>query len=240
MGPGENAGAVDVGNGLACAFKVESHNHPSAVEPFQGAATGVGGILRDIFAIGARPIAILDSLRFGEVADVRAFALPARARRGRHRPLRQLDRHRHRRRRDLLRGPVRAELPRQRDGGRPDPDGRADQVRRRGCRQRRRAVRRADGPGRHRRRVGAGAAPSWTRTGQAPDGADRRPVRGEEAARVLAGAARPQAARRAAGPGRRGPDLLVAPRWRPRARSAWICTCAACRCARRTWSRSRS
>ena len=68
MGPGENAGAVDVGNGLACAFKVESHNHPSAVEPFEGAATGVGGILRDIFAIGARPIAILDSLRFGEVS----------------------------------------------------------------------------------------------------------------------------------------------------------------------------
>ncbi|HEV2975095.1 MAG TPA: phosphoribosylformylglycinamidine synthase subunit PurL [Solirubrobacteraceae bacterium] len=66
MGPGENAGAVDVGSGLACAFKVESHNHPSAVEPFQGAATGVGGILRDIFAIGARPIAVLDSLRFGE------------------------------------------------------------------------------------------------------------------------------------------------------------------------------
>ena len=66
LGPGENAGAVDVGNGLVCAFKVESHNHPSAVEPFQGAATGVGGILRDIFAIGARPIAVLDSLRFGE------------------------------------------------------------------------------------------------------------------------------------------------------------------------------
>ena len=66
MGPGENAGAVDTGSGLVCAFKVESHNHPSAVEPFQGAATGVGGILRDIFAIGARPIAVLDSLRFGE------------------------------------------------------------------------------------------------------------------------------------------------------------------------------
>jgi phosphoribosylformylglycinamidine synthase II len=66
MGPGENAGAVDVGGGLVCAFKVESHNHPSAIEPFQGAATGVGGILRDIFAIGARPIAVLDSLRFGE------------------------------------------------------------------------------------------------------------------------------------------------------------------------------
>jgi phosphoribosylformylglycinamidine synthase subunit PurL len=69
MGPGENAGAVSVGDGLACAFKVESHNHPSAVEPFQGAATGVGGILRDVFAIGARPVAILDSLRFGEVAE---------------------------------------------------------------------------------------------------------------------------------------------------------------------------
>jgi phosphoribosylformylglycinamidine synthase subunit PurL len=68
MGPGENAGVVDVGGGLAVAFKVESHNHPSAVEPFQGAATGVGGILRDVFAVGARPIAVLDSLRFGEPA----------------------------------------------------------------------------------------------------------------------------------------------------------------------------
>ncbi len=72
MGPGENAGAVDVGSGHAVAFKVESHNHPSAVEPFQGAATGVGGILRDVFAIGARPIAILDSLRFGELDSVRS------------------------------------------------------------------------------------------------------------------------------------------------------------------------
>ncbi len=69
MGPGENAGVVDVGGGLGIAFKVESHNHPSAVEPFQGAATGVGGILRDVFAVGARPIAVLDSLRFGEPAD---------------------------------------------------------------------------------------------------------------------------------------------------------------------------
>jgi phosphoribosylformylglycinamidine synthase len=69
LGPGENAGAVDVGSGLAVAFKVESHNHPSAVEPFEGAATGVGGILRDIFAVGARPIAVLDSLRFGEPAE---------------------------------------------------------------------------------------------------------------------------------------------------------------------------
>ncbi|MFL5782113.1 MAG: phosphoribosylformylglycinamidine synthase subunit PurL [Thermoleophilaceae bacterium] len=79
MGPGENAGAVDVGGGLAVAFKVESHNHPSAVEPFQGAATGVGGILRDVFAIGARPIAILDSLRFGELASQRSRYLLDRA-----------------------------------------------------------------------------------------------------------------------------------------------------------------
>src|SRR5471032_1164512 len=79
MGPGENAGAVDVGGGMVCAFKVESHNHPSAVEPFQGAATGVGGILRDIFAIGARPIAVLDSLRFGEPSSERSRYLLDRA-----------------------------------------------------------------------------------------------------------------------------------------------------------------
>jgi phosphoribosylformylglycinamidine synthase subunit PurL len=72
MGPGENAGAVRVGDGNAVAFKVESHNHPSAVEPFQGAATGVGGILRDVFALGARPIAVLDSLRFGELESERS------------------------------------------------------------------------------------------------------------------------------------------------------------------------
>ncbi|HET7322491.1 MAG TPA: phosphoribosylformylglycinamidine synthase subunit PurL, partial [Longimicrobiaceae bacterium] len=67
QGPGENAGVIDVGDGLAVAFKIESHNHPSAVEPYQGAATGVGGILRDVFTMGARPIAVLDSLRFGEI-----------------------------------------------------------------------------------------------------------------------------------------------------------------------------
>lgn len=71
VGPGENAGVVDLGNGLRLAFKIESHNHPSAVEPFQGAATGVGGILRDIFTMGARPIAILNSLRFGHLEDPR-------------------------------------------------------------------------------------------------------------------------------------------------------------------------
>ena len=70
-GPGENAGVISIGDGLAVAFKIESHNHPSAVEPYQGAATGVGGILRDIFTMGARPIAILDPLRFGDPADAR-------------------------------------------------------------------------------------------------------------------------------------------------------------------------
>ncbi len=72
QGPGENAGAVDIGDGLAVVFKIESHNHPSAVEPYQGAATGVGGIVRDIFTMGARPIAILDSLRFGPLSAPRS------------------------------------------------------------------------------------------------------------------------------------------------------------------------
>src|SRR5258707_1449266 len=67
QGPGENAGVVDIGDGLVAAFKIESHNHPSYVEPFQGATTGVGGILRDIFTMGARPVAVLDSLRFGPI-----------------------------------------------------------------------------------------------------------------------------------------------------------------------------
>jgi phosphoribosylformylglycinamidine synthase len=70
-GPGENAGVISIGDGLAVAFKIESHNHPSAIEPYQGAATGVGGILRDIFTMGARPIAVLDALRFGDPADAR-------------------------------------------------------------------------------------------------------------------------------------------------------------------------
>jgi phosphoribosylformylglycinamidine synthase subunit PurL len=75
VGPGENAGVVDLGNGLQLAFKIESHNHPSAVEPFQGAATGVGGILRDIFTMGARPIAVLNSLRFGSLEDAKTKRL---------------------------------------------------------------------------------------------------------------------------------------------------------------------
>ena len=72
VGPGENAGVVDVGDGIAVAIRIESHNHPSAIEPYQGAATGVGGILRDIFTMGARPIALMDPLRFGPLDDPRS------------------------------------------------------------------------------------------------------------------------------------------------------------------------
>ena len=68
-GPGENAGAVDIGDGFCAVFKMESHNHPSYIEPYQGAATGVGGILRDVFTMGARPIAVMDALRFGPLDD---------------------------------------------------------------------------------------------------------------------------------------------------------------------------
>jgi phosphoribosylformylglycinamidine synthase len=78
QGPGENAGIIDIGDGWACAFKIESHNHPSFIEPFQGAATGVGGILRDIFTMGARPLAVMDSLRFGPIKSPQ----PAQNRRG--------------------------------------------------------------------------------------------------------------------------------------------------------------
>ena len=88
QGPGENAGVIDIGDGLACVFKMESHNHPSYIEPYQGAATGVGGILRDVFTMGARPIACLNALSFG--APEHPQDPPSRLRRGRrHRRLRQ-------------------------------------------------------------------------------------------------------------------------------------------------------
>ncbi|HEX2136142.1 MAG TPA: AIR synthase related protein, partial [Microvirga sp.] len=77
QGPGENAGVIDIGDGLACVFKMESHNHPSFIEPYQGAATGVGGILRDVFTMGARPIAALNVLRFGDPAHPRTRHLVA-------------------------------------------------------------------------------------------------------------------------------------------------------------------
>ena len=72
VGPGENAGVIDAGDGIAVAIRIESHNHPSAIEPYQGAATGVGGILRDIFTMGARPLAVMDPLFFGPPTDARS------------------------------------------------------------------------------------------------------------------------------------------------------------------------
>ena len=90
-GPGENAGVIDIGDGQAAIFKMESHNHPSYIEPYQGAATGVGGILRDVFTMGARPVANLNALRFGR-PDHPEDAPPDRRRGRRDRRLRQLRR----------------------------------------------------------------------------------------------------------------------------------------------------
>jgi phosphoribosylformylglycinamidine synthase len=190
MGPGENAGAVDVGDGLAIAFKVESHNHPSAVEPFQGAATGVGGILRDIFAIGARPIAVLDSLRFGEPTSPRSRYLLDRAVAG-------IGHYGNSIGVPTIGGEVYFEGPYEQNclvNAMALGLARADDMIRSaagGRRQRARALRRVDRPRRDRRRVGARVGGAGRgRRGQAPDGPGRRPVRGEEAARVLARAAR--------------------------------------------------
>ena len=102
VGPGENAGVVDAGDGIAVAIRIESHNHPSAIEPYQGAATGVGGILRDIFTMGARPIALMDPLFFGPPDDARQRWLVEGVVAG-HLRLRQLRRRAHRRRRAHLR-----------------------------------------------------------------------------------------------------------------------------------------
>ena len=110
QGPGENAGIIDIGGGYVIAFKIESHNHPSFIEPFQGAATGVGGILRDIFTMGARPIAVMDSLRFGRLDDPatgRAQPPHPVGRGGGHRALRQLLRRAHGGRRVHLRAVLR-------------------------------------------------------------------------------------------------------------------------------------
>ena len=106
QGPGENAGIIDVGDGWACAFKIESHNHPSFIEPFQGAATGVGGILRDIFTMGARPLAVMDSLRFGPICEEELGRRPVGFRRRPQEPLpARRGGQRHRRLRQLLRRP---------------------------------------------------------------------------------------------------------------------------------------
>ena len=203
MGPGENAGAVDVGNGYAVAFKVESHNHPSAVEPFQGAATGVGGILRDVFALGARPIAILDCLRFGELDSVRSRHLLDGAVRG-------IGHYGNSIGVPTVGGEIYFEEPYEHNClvnamcvGLAKQRGHGPRRRRRG-RQRGRPDGRLDRARRDRRRLGAGLGRARRgRRGEAADGADRRPLRGVEGARVLPGAAGEGAAGLAAGPRRR-------------------------------------
>ncbi len=187
--PGENAGAVDVGGGWAVAFKVESHNHPSAVEPFQGAATGVGGILRDIFAIGARPIAVLDSLRFGEPTSERSRYLLDRAVAG-------IGHYGNSVGVPTIGGEVYFEAPYEQNcliNAMALGLGRDRRPRALGRGRRRQPgdpVRRVDRPRRDRRRVGArvGRARRCRRR-QAPVGPGRRPVRRVQADRVLAGAA---------------------------------------------------
>ena len=236
MGPGENAGAVDVGGGLVCAFKVESHNHPSAVEPFQGAATGVGGILRDIFAIGARPIAVLDSLRFGEPDGerprVRATCSTA--------PSSGIGHYGNSIGVPTVGGEVYFEGPYEQNclvNAMALGLARARAARA----QRRRRARatcwccsapRPAATGSAARRCSPRPSSAARASGgQAPDRPGRRPVRGEEAARVLARAARARAARLAAGPRRRRPHLLglgdgLQGRGRDRHRRRRACRCA--------------
>ena len=211
VGPGENAGVVDVGDGIAAAIRIESHNHPSAIEPYQGAATGVGGILRDVFTMGARPIALMDPLRFGPLDDPRSRWI-AEGVVSRHLRLRQ-----RRRACPTVGGEVvfdetyagnplvnvlclgvlpvdRLVLGRAIGRGQPGRAPRLDHRPRRHRRRERAGVRRV----RRRRR---------RRRGQAAERAGRRSLRGEAAHRGVPGAARRRARRRHPGPRRRRPDL---------------------------------
>ena len=173
QGPGENAGVIDIGDGEACIFKMESHNHPSYIEPYQGAATGVGGILRDVFTMGARPVACLNLLRFGAPGPS-AHPPSRRRRRRRHRRLRQQFWRADRRRLDQFPRALRRQHPRQRDGRRHRPRGRDLLCGRRRHRQSDRLSRLEDRARRHPRRDhGVGRLRRGCR-GQAPDGAGRR------------------------------------------------------------------
>ena len=195
---------VDIGDGWAVTFKVESHNHPSYVEPYQGAATGVGGIVRDIMAMGARPIAVMDPLRFGAIDHPDTPRVRARHRRRRRR-LRQLPRPaQHRRRgrlRPLLPGqPAGQRAVRRHAAARGPPPG---QRHRRG--QPGRPVRRPHRRRRHRRRRRCWPRETFDddRPGQAPGRAGRRPVRREGADRVLPRPVRGRRGRGHPGPRRR-------------------------------------
>ena len=231
-GPGENAGVVDIGDGQALVFKMESHNHPSYIEPYQGAATGVGGILRDVFTMGARPIAAMNALSLRR-ADASEDAAPGARRGRRHRRLRQrLRRADGRRRAALPRAPTTAtawSTPSPPASPRADAIfysaasgvGHAGRLSRRQDRARRRR-RRDDGLGRVRRHD----------RGEAPDRAGRRPLHREAADGGLpradgdrARSSRSRTWARPASPARRS-------RWATRATSASGSTSTACRCAR--------
>ena len=233
QGPGENAGVIDLGDGLAVAFKVESHNHPSAVEPFQGAATGVGGILRDIVAMGARPIALLDGLRFGapdwhfrarSPASATTATASASPNVGGETVFDEAYAAN-----PLVNAMCVGLLPTER----------VLRAKAQGAGQRARPLRRAHRPRRDRRRVRAREPGSRGLRREAPVGADRRPVPRQGADRGLARARRARPRRRrcrtAAPPG----SPRRSPRWRA---TAWASTSTstACRCASPTSSRGRS
>ncbi len=202
-GIGEQAGVIAIGDGLAVAFKIESHNHPSAVEPYQGAATGVGGILRDMFAMGARPIAVLDALRFGDPSDARTRHLVDGVVRGVGGYGNCVGRA-HRGRGARVRPVIPGQPTGQRHGDRAARGRDAHEGLRGRSRQPGRAVRLGDGPGRDRRGVGprqrhvrrAGSVEAAQRPG-------RRPVRGEAAHRGDAGDHRKGPGSRHPGPRRR-------------------------------------
>ena len=224
VGPGEGAGVVDIGDGLAVAVRIESHNHPSAVEPYEGAATGVGGIIRDIFSMGARPIALMDPLRFGSLDDART--------------------------RYLFEGVVSGISGYGNSVGVPTvggeavfddtyrdnplvnvlclgilPDGSPRARARRRARQPRGAARQLDRPRRHRRRERARVGRLRSgRRGEAPVGAGRRPVRGEAAHRGVPRAARPPSSRSACRISARPGCRARRRRPRRRAASAWTST----------------
>ena len=233
QGPGENAGAVDIGDGLAAVFKIESHNHPSFIEPYQGAATGVGGIIRDIFTMGARPIALLElaALRIARRAAARARAAskasspasPATATASAFR-----------------RSAARSRSSR-RYAGNPLVNVfclgiaqavRHHQGRRVGRRQRRVLRRRQDRPRRHPRRDDGVGGVRREVGGEAAGRAGRRSVHGEAAARGLPRGDADRRARRHPGHGRRGTDLLDDARWDRAAAPASRSTCRSCRSAR--------
>ena len=244
VGPGENAGVIDAGDGIAVAIRIESHNHPSAIEPYQGAATGVGGILRDIFTMGARPIAVMDPLFFGDPTEARqqwliegvvagisgygnSVGVPTIGGELTFDPCYAQN--------PLVNVLCMGVLPDRAAGARPGV----------GPRQPGRAARLVDRARRHRRgqRAGLGRVRWWRRGGgggQAPERPGRRPLRGEAPHRGLPRAARRQAGRRASRTSA-APDWCAPPaRRRPGAGWVWTSTSPPFPAASRGWPTTRS